>query len=123
MSLRCLIVDDNPEFGRAVRSLLEGQGIAVVGIATSGAEADLSVEELRPEVALVDIDLGEESGFDVARRLVAGAGPTSPKVILISTHDEDEFADLIEASPAVGFVAKTDLSAPTIRRLVDAAEG
>jgi DNA-binding NarL/FixJ family response regulator len=123
MSLRCLIVDDNPDFGHAVRSLLEGQGIAVVGIATCGAEADLSVEELRPEVALVDIDLGEESGFDVARRLADGARPTSPKVILISTHDEHEFADLIEASPAIGFVAKTDLSAATIRRLLDAGEG
>jgi DNA-binding NarL/FixJ family response regulator len=123
MSLRCLIVDDNPEFGQAVRSLLEGQGIEVVGIATSAAAANLRVEELRPEVALVDIDLGEESGFDVARRLADGARPTSPKVILISTHDEHEFADLIEASPAVGFVAKTDLSAATIRRLLDAAEG
>ena len=117
MSLRCLIVDDSPEFGHAARRLLEGQGIAVVGIATSGAE------ELRPEVALVDVDLGEESGFDVARRLADGARPTSPKVILISTHDEHEFADLIEASPAVGFLAKTDLSAATIRRLLDAPEG
>lgn len=122
MSLRCLIVDDNLDFGRAVRSLLEGQGIAVVGIATSGAEANLSVEELRPEVALVDIDLGEESGFDVARRLADGARP-SPKVILISTHDEHEFADLIEASPAIGFVAKTDLSEAAIRRLLRRNEG
>lgn len=123
MPLRCLIVDDNPEFRDVARTLLEGQGVVVVGLAESSAEAVRSVEELRPDVALVDIDLGDESGFDVARRLADGGSQTAAKVILISTHGEREFADLIEASPAIGFLAKTGLSSGSIRRLLAAFDG
>jgi DNA-binding NarL/FixJ family response regulator len=118
VALRCLIVDDQPDFCAAARALLEGQGLAVVGCATSSAEALRSVRELRPEVALVDIDLGPDSGFDLARRLADDDGG-STRVILVSTHDEREFVKLIRASPAVGFIAKTDLSADRIRQLLE----
>ena len=67
---------------------------------------------------LVDIDLGPESGFDVARRLVQSLDSAGARTILISTHDEAEFADLIAASPAIGFLPKSDLSAAAIRRLL-----
>jgi len=121
--LRVLIVDDYPGFCEAARDLLEGQGVTVVGCATSSAEALRRVRELRPEVALVDIDLGAESGLDLARRLAAGVDGDVPSVILVSTHDEREFVKLIESSPAVGFLAKTDLSAERIHRLLDRAGG
>jgi DNA-binding NarL/FixJ family response regulator len=120
VALRCLIVDDRPDFCEAARELLEGQGVAVVGVAASSAEAVQSVRELRPEVALVDIDLGAESGFDLARRLADGG--SAPRVILISTHDQREFLNLIESSPAVGFLAKTELSAKRIYQLLDRAD-
>ena len=123
MSLRCLIVDDQPSFCEAARELLEGQGITVVGFATSSAEAIRSVQELRPEVALVDLDLGPDSGFDLARRLTDDVDGSAPRIILVSTHDEREFAKLIEASPAVGFLAKTELSAGRIYELLDRAGG
>jgi CheY-like chemotaxis protein len=122
VSLRCLIVDDNAGFIAAARSLLEGQGISVVGTASSTIDAVQKVRELRPDVALVDIDLGVDSGFDAARRLADASSQSAPAVILISTHDRDEFADLIETSPAVGFLAKTDLSAATIQQLLAAAD-
>ena len=67
--MRCVIVDDNLGFLHAARLLLEQEGLQVVGVATSGDEALRAVTELRPDVTLVDIDLGGESGFDVARRL------------------------------------------------------
>jgi DNA-binding NarL/FixJ family response regulator len=119
MSLRCLIVDDNSSFREEMNALLEEQGIDVVGGAASGMDAVEQVAELQPDVALVDIDLGGESGFALARRLLADAGDGGgPKVILISTHDEGEYADLIEASCAVGFLAKTQLSAAAIRRML-----
>ena len=121
--MRCLIVDDQPGFCEAARELLESQGLTVVGCATSSAEALRSVGELRPEVALVDIDLGPDSGFDLARRLADGDGGNAPRVILVSTHDEREFVKLIEASPAVGFIAKTELSAARIHDLLDPAGG
>ena len=123
MALRCLIVDDQPSFCEAARELLEGQGVTVVGCATSSAEALRSVRELQPEVALVDIGLGPDSGFDLARRLADDADGNSVRVILVSTHDEREFVRLIEASPAVGFLAKTELSAERVYQLLDRAAG
>jgi CheY-like chemotaxis protein len=116
--LRCVIVDDSPRFLDAARGLLEREGITVVGVASSGAEAAQRVERLRPDVVLVDIDLGGQSGFEVARQLHRNGGP-APRIILISTHAEQDYADLIAASPAVGFLAKTALSAGAIRDLLD----
>ena len=124
MPLRCLIVDDNAGFRDEMRALLEEQGISVVGDAASGTEALERIAESRPDVVLVDIDLRGESGLALARRLGEDVKSDAlPKVILISTHDEGEYADLIEASPAVGFLAKTDLSAATIRRMLAADDG
>jgi DNA-binding NarL/FixJ family response regulator len=117
--VRCLIVDDSPDFVDAVRSLLEHHGMTIVGVASTGAEALRHYEDLRPDVTLVDIDLGGESGFDVAERLHQAPSPTSSPVILISTHDEQDFADMIEASPALGFLSKSALTGDTIRQIVD----
>src|SRR5262249_10093052 len=118
MSLRCLIVDDNALFGDEARGLLEQDGVSVVGFACTGDQAVQLAREVGPDFALVDISLGAESGFDVARRLADMPEPTPPKVILISTYDEQEFSGPIEASPAVGFIAKTELSARRIRQLL-----
>jgi two-component system nitrate/nitrite response regulator NarL len=114
--LRCLIVDDNAAFLEAAGALLERQGLTVVGFASNAADARLRARELRPDVVLVDIVLGADSGFDLARELAAGnsGGPT---VILVSTHAESDFAELIAETPAAGFVAKSDLSAEAILRL------
>jgi DNA-binding NarL/FixJ family response regulator len=114
MSMRYLIVDDNRGFSRELAELLREEGLDVLGCASSGAEALTLVAELEPDVALIDIDLGGESGMELARQLVETRGRSDPKVILISTHDESEYADLIESSPAVGFLAKTNLSATSI---------
>jgi DNA-binding NarL/FixJ family response regulator len=118
VALRCLIVDDSPRFGEEARSLLEQEGISVVGVAASGDEAVQLTEALGPDLALVDISLGEESGFDVASRLVDRGNTHPPAVILVSTYDEGEFSGRIAASPALGFIAKTKLSAERIRRLL-----
>jgi two-component system, NarL family, nitrate/nitrite response regulator NarL len=115
VALRCLIVDDNGGFRDAARSLLEREEIQVVGVASNSAEARSRVAELHPDVVLVDIALGGESGFDLARALAREGGP---KVILISTLAEVDFVDLIAASPAVGFIAKSELSARAVRDLV-----
>ena len=122
--LRCLIVDDSLRFLDAARDLLEHEGIAVPGVASTIAQAMQRVGRLQPDVVLVDIDLGGESGFDLARLLHSAAHPAPPSIILISTYDEQDYADLIAASPAVGFLAKTALSAGAIRDLIgpDGAE-
>ena len=120
--LRCVIVDDNANFLEAAASLLQREGVTVAGVASSIADALRQAEQLRPDVILVDIVLGGESGFDLARRL-AETGPGGPAVILISTHAEADFADLIQEAPAAGFMPKSQLSAGTIRRLLEATEG
>ncbi|WP_433425023.1 response regulator [Microtetraspora malaysiensis] len=123
MPLSCLIVDDSDHFKEAARRLLEADGIAVVGVASTMAEALRQTGELRPDCVLVDIDLGEESGFDLARLLtdVTAGGP--PYVILISTYDEGDFAEMIAASPAVAFLPKPNLSGVAIGSVLRAAVG
>jgi CheY-like chemotaxis protein len=116
--LRCLIVDDSPRFLDAARGLLEGQGITVVGVASNTADALRRTGELRPDVTLLDIDLGGESGLELARRLHGQAGQAPGLVILISTHAEQDYAELIAASPAIGFLPKTALSGDAIRDLL-----
>lgn len=118
MSVRCLIVDDNRGFLEAARTLLEREGLTIAGVATTGADALRQAETLRPDVVLVDVSLGDESGFELARRLVADHARGAP-VILISTRSEADLADAIALSPAAGFLSKSELSADAIRGLLD----
>jgi DNA-binding NarL/FixJ family response regulator len=116
--IRVVIVDDNPEFLDSARRLLEHQGIRVVGVASTNADGLRSVQELRPDVTLVDVNLGEESGFDLAEALQDSDDEAPVPVILISTHAEPDLADMLETSPAIGFVAKSALSADAITATV-----
>ncbi len=118
MSIRCLIVDDNRSFLGAARVLLEREGLAVAGVATTSADARRQAATLHPDIVLVDISLGKESGLDLARRLVEDVDGNSV-VVLISTRSADDVAHLIAASPAAGFLPKEELSANAIRRFVD----
>ena len=123
MTLRLLLVDDSSYFLRAARTLLEQEGVDVVAAASTSAEAIERARALRPDVTLVDIDLGDESGFDCARLLaedtVAGAG----RVVLISAYPEADLRELIDASPAVGFLPKSQLSSQAIRQLLGDGNG
>jgi two-component system nitrate/nitrite response regulator NarL len=118
MSRRCLIVDDSTRFLEVARRVLEGDDVTIVGVATGIAEALDLAGRLLPDVVLVDIDLAGESGFDLARRLREQAGADGTQVILISTHDPEDFSELIAASPVAGFVAKADLSGRAILDLL-----
>jgi DNA-binding NarL/FixJ family response regulator len=118
MAFQCLIVDDNPGFLAAARTLLEREGLAIAGVASTSEEALRKTELLGPDVVLVDVSLGDESGIDLARRLVTDPAHEAT-VILISTHSEAEFADLIATSHAAGFVSKSELSAAAIRSFLD----
>jgi CheY-like chemotaxis protein len=117
--LRCIIVDDNPEFLRAARALLETEQISVVASVSTGAQALRSCHELQPDVALVDVDLGTENGFDVARELTALVGNGRPQVIVISASPATEFGEMIDASPAASFLSKAALSAAAIYESLD----
>ncbi|HEY2552916.1 MAG TPA: response regulator transcription factor [Streptosporangiaceae bacterium] len=119
MTFGVLIVDDNQLFFESARVLLEREGMRVVGGARTSVQALQRAEQLRPEVVLIDIRLGDESGFDLARRLAERDRGGEAATVLISTHPEADYADLIAESPAAGFLPKADLSADAIRRIVD----
>ena len=118
MRPRCLIVDDNESFLEVAAASLAGADLDVGGTATTGAEALRQVAEQRPDVVLVDINLGEESGFELARILVERFPRLASGVVLISTRAEWDFGGLIKASPAAGFVPKTQLSARAVREVL-----
>jgi DNA-binding NarL/FixJ family response regulator len=119
--VRLLIVDDSDDFVGAARGLLAAEGITVVGATSTGADALRRCDDLHPDVVLVDVDLGGESGFDVAEQLHAAG--SSAATILISTHAGADFLDMIADSHAVGFISKTRLSGHTILELVGGLAG
>ena len=114
--MRCLLVDDNRAFLETARGILEAQGVTVTGMASSTAEALQQASALRPDVAVVDIGLGSENGFDLARDLAVYGIP----VIMTSTSAEADYADMVAESPAAGFLPKAELSAARIRLLLGA---
>ena len=120
MTLRALLVDDNSRFLAAARELLEREGIEVVGAASTIEDGRRLAGLLRPDVCLVDIDLGDESGFALARLLAEADGGL--RVVLISAYPERDFTDMIADSPAVGFLPKPEISAARIHAML-AEEG
>jgi DNA-binding NarL/FixJ family response regulator len=123
MVLRCFLVDDSPHFLAAARALLEQEGFLVVGVASTADEAVLRVQESRPDAVLIDVELGDESGFDVARRLAQETGLDRSRLVMISTHAEVDLRELIAAAPVAGFLPKSRLSAAAVRRLLGDGSG
>lgn len=112
-----LIVDDHAEFRAAARALLEAEGFEVVGEAGHGLEAVTRADQLRPDVVLLDIQLPDLSGFEVARRLASVAQP--PQVVLISSRDATTYGSQLSMRHARGFLAKGDLSGAAVTALLD----
>jgi DNA-binding NarL/FixJ family response regulator len=119
MPVRCLLVDDNDAFLKAATVLLQREGVTVVGVASSIAEGLQEARAKRPDVILIDIGLGDESGFELARRVAVLDGHLGgAELIMISSRAEADYAELVAASPAAGFLAKDELSAEGIRRIL-----
>jgi DNA-binding NarL/FixJ family response regulator len=113
---RVLIVDDHPSFRATARVLLEAEGFDVVGEAADGASALTEAGRLQPEVVLLDIQLPDIDGFDVAARLTGY--DDSPAVILVSSRDSSDFGPLVTRSGARGFVPKAELSGDRLQALL-----
>ena len=121
MSRRTLIVDDNLAFLAAAKAVLDGAEFAIVDAVANSADALGKVDELELDLILLDVDLGEESGFVLAQQISDRLDDGAPKMVLISAHPEDDFADLIAESPAVGFLAKSELSRDRLATLLGRA--
>lgn len=123
MALRLLIVDDNTAFVEAACTLLEREGMHVVAVASTSTVALRHARELQPDITLVDVDLGGESGLDLVTRLVRVVNDVAGRVVLISADPRTDLQELIDASPAVGFLPKSQLSGRAIRRLLGDGPG
>jgi CheY-like chemotaxis protein len=110
-----LIVDDHPSFRANARALLEAEGFAVVGEAEDGASALRAAAELSPDLVLLDVQLPDLDGFEVAGRLTADGGPV---VVLVSSRDGSDFGSLVERSGARGFIPKAELSGAALSALL-----
>jgi DNA-binding NarL/FixJ family response regulator len=112
VAITVLIVDDHAGFRATARMLLEAEGFAVVGEAADGAEALRLVDELAPQVVLLDVGLPDIDGFEVARLLTGRASP--PCVVMVSSRDGGDFGSLVTDCGACGFIAKSELSRSVI---------
>lgn len=113
-----LIVDDHRTFRETARLLLESEGFDVIGEAENGASAVVKAAELTPDLILLDVQLPDTNGFEVARR-VAQRGE-APAVIIVSSHDDTDYGPLVATSGARGFVTKAELSGERLRALLGA---
>jgi DNA-binding NarL/FixJ family response regulator len=113
--VKVLIVDDHPAFRASARLLLESEGYEVVGEAGDGTSAVTAANELAPDFVLLDVQLPDIDGFEVAGQLTNGNGPD---IVLVSSRDSSDFGPLVARSGARGFVPKAELSGARIHELL-----
>jgi two-component system nitrate/nitrite response regulator NarL len=116
VTLSCLIIDDSEKFLASATRLLSLQDVSVIGQASSGDEALRLAAALSPDVTLVDVELGDEDGIELARRLTSSG--LSAMVILISLRDRNELTELMAGSGAIGFLRKDALDAQAVADLI-----
>lgn len=116
MARGVLIIDDNAAFRTTARSLLARDGLIILAEAGTGLGGVEQAKRHRPDLVLVDVQLPDIDGFEVAERL-SRLDP-APEVILTSSLDAVDFGALVASSPALGFITKADLSAAAIEELV-----
>jgi DNA-binding NarL/FixJ family response regulator len=117
MSETVLIVDDHPTFRSFARAMLEDEGFEVVGESEDGASAVAAAQALRPDVVLLDVQLPDFDGFEVAARLRVAGVPSS--IVLVSSRDASDYGEDIASSGVAGFVAKGELSGSAVRALLE----
>ena len=118
MKRTVLVVDDHPSFRATARVLLEAEGYEVVGEAANGVSAIAAVKELRPAVVLLDVQLPDFDGFEVAARILASMNGDAPAIVMTSSRDAADFGSLICDCGACGFVAKGELSGAALATLL-----
>ena len=116
MAITVLIVDDHPSFRASARMLLEAEGFEVVGEAPDGLTAIEAVHELQPQMVLLDVQLPDIDGFEVAARITANG--SAPAVVLTSSRDVDDLGPLSDSVQVRGFIPKSELSGAALEALL-----
>lgn len=117
MAPTVVIVDDHADFREAAAALLEAEGFTVIGEAADGRAAIDAVEQLHPEVVLLDVQLPDLDGFDVSERLAACREP--PAVVLVSSREKEAYGSRLRAVDVRGFISKRELSGPALAALLE----
>jgi DNA-binding NarL/FixJ family response regulator len=117
MTGRILIVDDHPSFRATAKTLLIADGFEVVGEAADGRTALEAVQDLKPDLVLLDVQLPDMDGFAVVNELCRGNG-YCPKIVLTSSHDESDFGPIVARCGAAAFVPKGELSGAALRAVL-----
>jgi CheY-like chemotaxis protein len=107
LSAAVLVVDDHDSFRKMARKMLEAAGFTVTE-AANGEDAAQTALLMRPDLVLLDIQLPDVDGFEVARRLCTQEH--RPVVVLTSSREASDYGGLVAASPAAGFLLKDELS-------------
>jgi DNA-binding NarL/FixJ family response regulator len=116
MNTTVLIVDDHPSFRASARMLLEAEGFDVVGEAPDGLTAIKAVHELQPQMVLLDVQLPDIDGFEVAARITANG--SAPAVVLTSSRDVHDLGPLGDSAQVRGFIPKSELSGSALEALL-----
>jgi DNA-binding NarL/FixJ family response regulator len=111
-----LIVDDHPSFRSSAHALLEAEGFEVVGEAEDGESAIEAAARLHPDIVLLDVQLPDIDGFEVAKRLTSNGD--GPSVVLVSSRERSDYGPLVDGSGASGFLPKNELSGAAVAALV-----
>jgi DNA-binding NarL/FixJ family response regulator len=117
MGSSVLIVDDHAGFRARARTVLEAAGYDVVGETGDGKSGLRAARELSPDLVLLDVQLPDITGFEVARRI--HEQPDPPVIILISSREAADYGTSIERSTAQGFISKTELSARAVAAILE----
>ena len=119
---RVVLADDHPIVRASIRRLLEkADDIEVVGEAGDGIETIRLVEELAPDVLLLDVEMPGMKGFEVARRLMAAGA--SVRILALSAYDDKQYILAMLASGATGYLTKAEAPQTIIHAVREAVEG
>lgn len=113
-----LVVDDHPAFRASVRRLLDSEGYRVVGEAGDGATALVAAADLKPDLVVLDVQLPDIDGFEVAERIEAATDGDPPAIVLVSSRERSDFGSLLESARVRGFISKADLSGEALSELL-----
>jgi DNA-binding NarL/FixJ family response regulator len=117
MAMTVLIVDDHPSFRATARAILQAEGFDVIGEAENGVAGLREAKQLHPDLVLLDVQLPDFDGFEVASRLTRNG--SGPRVVLTSSRDAADFGPLVAQSGAEGFVPKAELSGAALKAVLE----
>lgn len=113
-----LVVDDHSAFRASVRRLLESEGYRVIAEADDGLSAVAAANRLTPDIVVLDVQLPDIDGFEVAERIAAAAHGAPPAIVLVSSRDRSDFGPLLDSPSVRGFVSKADLTGRALTELL-----